>query len=369
MPAGRPWVFGVLPVAGVLAAAGRLALRWSLHRRRLAGGAMETMLAVGTEEAIASLVARVRCAPQHGWIITAACTPSGTGPDGNPDIDGVPVIGDLDTIAQHALGGEFDTIAVSQAPGWTPRRLHSLAWDIEGSHTDLVVDPGLMEIAGPRLHVANVDGMPLLRLTRPVFTGAPWLLKGALDRVVAALMLLIFTPVLIALAAAVRLAGAPVFFRQTRVGLGGREFTMIKFRSMAVDAEAQLAALASRNEGAGPLFKMRHDPRITRLGAFLRAYSLDELPQLFNVLTGSMSLVGPRPPLPHEVASYARDARRRLLVKPGMTGLWQVSGRSDVSWDETIRLDLRYVENWTLALDAQILLRTVRAVLARGGAY
>lgn len=369
LPAGRPWVFGVLPIAGVLAACGRLALRRSLHRRRLTGGAMAKVLAVGTEESVASLVARTRRAPRHGWMITAACTPTGTGPDGAAEIDGVPVIGDLDTVARLAINGGFDTISISPAPGWTTSRLQALAWDIEGSRTDLVVDPGLMEIAGPRLHVANVDGLPLLRLTQPTFAGAPRLLKAALDRVAALFIVLVISPVLLGLGIAVCLDGGPAFFRQTRVGLGGREFSMSKFRSMIVDAEAGLAALSAQNEGAGPLFKLRNDPRITPIGRFMRKYSLDELPQLFNVLVGHMSLVGPRPPLPSEAAGYARDARRRLLVKPGMTGLWQVSGRSDLSWDETIRLDLRYVENWTLALDGQILLRTIRAVLRGSGAY
>jgi lipopolysaccharide/colanic/teichoic acid biosynthesis glycosyltransferase len=160
-----------------------------------------------------------------------------------------------------------------------------------------------------------------------------------------------------------------VFFRQTRVGRHGREFTMLKFRSMVVDAEAKLVELVAANDGAGPLFKLKTDPRITRVGAFLRRYSLDELPQLVNVLTGAMSLVGPRPPLPAEVATYGRDAQRRLLVKPGLTGLWQISGRSDLSWEQSVRLDLRYVENWNLALDALILWKTFGAVVNSRGAY
>jgi exopolysaccharide biosynthesis polyprenyl glycosylphosphotransferase len=217
--------------------------------------------------------------------------------------------------------------------------------------------------------MATVDGLPLLRLTHPTFTGASQFLKGALDRVGALLLLALITPMLLAVSLAVACDGGPVFFRQQRVGLGGRAFTMVKFRSMVVDAEARLAALADADEGAGLLFKIRHDPRVTPVGRFLRRYSLDELPQLFNVVAGSMSLVGPRPPLPAEVAGYGRDAHRRLLVKPGMTGLWQVSGRSDLSWEETVRLDLRYVENWTLALDAQILVRTVRAIVHGTGAY
>jgi exopolysaccharide biosynthesis polyprenyl glycosylphosphotransferase len=369
LPAGRPWVFGVLPIAGALATAGRLGLRWELHRRRRAGYAMARVLAVGTEEAIAALVAQTRRAPHEGWTITAACTPTGRGRSDGPDLAGVPVIGDLDAVAGLTRSWVFDAVSVAQAPGWSPRRLQQLAWDLEETDTELVVEPGLMEIAGPRLHVDSLDGLPLLRLTHPTFTGASRLLKGLLDRVASVLLLLVIAPLLIAIAIAVALDGGPVFFRQMRVGVGGREFKMIKFRSMVPNAEQLRVKLLKRNEATGPLFKMRSDPRITRVGQVLRRFSLDELPQLFNVLGGSMSLVGPRPPLPSEVAGYAAEARRRLLVKPGMTGLWQVSGRSDLSWEETLRLDLRYVENWTLALDARILVLTARAVVHGHGAY
>jgi exopolysaccharide biosynthesis polyprenyl glycosylphosphotransferase len=190
------------------------------------------------------------------------------------------------------------------------------------------------------------------------------------DRLGAVGLLVLLAPLLLVIAVAVKLdGGGPVLFRQTRVGRHGRVFTMVKFRSMVVDAEARLAELAAANEGAGPLFKMRNDPRTTRVGAVLRRYSLDELPQLFNVLAGSMSIVGPRPPLPSEAQQFGQDAQRRLLVRPGLTGLWQISGRSDLSWEQAVRLDLRYVENWNLALDLQILCKTLSAVLKSRGAY
>jgi exopolysaccharide biosynthesis polyprenyl glycosylphosphotransferase len=369
LPAGRPWVFGVLPIAGALATAGRLGLRWELHRRRRAGTAMASVLAVGSEAAVEALVAQTRRAPHEGWMVAAACTPTGRGTGGSWLLAGVPVIGDLDAVANLTRSGRFDAVSVAQAPGFTPRRLQQLAWDLEDTHTELVVEPGLMEVAGPRLHVASLDGLPLLRLTHPTFTGVSRLLKGVIDRAAALLLLLITAPLLIAVSVAVAWDRGPVFFRQVRVGVGGHEFKMIKFRSMVPDSEALRAQLQAHNEGAGPLFKMRNDPRVTRIGRILRRFSLDELPQLFNVLGGSMSLVGPRPPLPVEVAGYPPEGRRRLLVKPGMTGLWQVSGRSDLSWEESLRLDLRYVENWTLALDARILLLTARAVVRGGGAY
>lgn len=369
LPEGRPWAFGVLPVAVAIASVLRRLLRIGLHRRRARGEAMSNVLAVGNADTVAALISRTRRSPHHGWVITGVCTPSGTGQNEQAEVAGVPVLGDLDSIARLVNQCRFDTVSVGQTTGWSSTRLQQLAWDIENTSTELVVDPGLMEIAGPRLHVTNVDGLPLLRLTRPSFSGYPQLVKGAIDRFAAALLLLLMLPLFMVVAIAVTSDGGPVFFRQTRVGLDGREFRMVKFRSMVVDAEAALAALAAANEGAGPLFKMRVDPRVTKVGQLLRKYSLDEVPQLLNVLGGSMSLVGPRPPLPREVADYKRDARRRLLVKPGMTGLWQISGRSNLSWEETVRLDLRYVENWTLVLDLQIMLRTVRAVLRSAGAY
>lgn len=365
----RPWVFGVVPVACVLAAIGRLALRKVLYRRRRRGACMHPVLAVGTEEAVTELIVRARRASHNGWAVTAACTPSGTGTNGGGTILDVPVIGDLDSVAEIAGRGRHRVVSVAQTPGWSSKRLHHLAWDLEGTGTELVVDPGLMEIAGPRLHVAAVDGLPLLRLTEPAFTGVPRVIKAMGDRLVGGLLLFLLAPVMIALAIAVRSDGGPVFYRQTRVGRDGKHFRMIKFRSMVVDADKLKATLSKDNEAAGPLFKMRRDPRVTAVGTVLRKYSLDELPQLLNVVAGSMSLVGPRPPLPEEVANYCRDAQRKLLVKPGLTGLWQISGRSDLSWEESVRLDLRYVENWSLALDSLIIWKTIGAVLKGTGAY
>jgi len=340
-----------------------------LHRNRGRGRFVHSMLVVGTSESVTDIITRTRRDPFNGWLVGGACTPTGVGSGGTDHILGVPVLGDLDSVAEMVRLGEYGVVSVGSTPGWSPRRLHQLAWDLEGLGADLVVDPGLMEMAGPRLHVAPVDGLPLLRLTHPSFDGVPRVVKNVIDWFGAAILIVIIAPVLLALALAVKADGGPVFFRQERIGRHGRVFKMVKFRSMVVDAEAQKAALIEGNEGSGPLFKLRNDPRITKVGVTLRKYSLDELPQLFNVLTGSMSLVGPRPPLPEEVATYSRDAERKLMVKPGLTGLWQVSGRSDLSWEESVRLDLRYVENWTLAMDALILWKTI-GTLARGsGAY
>jgi exopolysaccharide biosynthesis polyprenyl glycosylphosphotransferase len=361
----RPWVFLIIPVAGVLTVLGRYALRKPLHRRRMCGQCLHPVLAVGSEVFITDLLNRTHRDPRHGWRVSAACTPSGT----EEHIAGIPVFGDLDSATAAALSGEYGVVAVAPVEGWTLQRLHQFSWDLEVCGADLVVHPGLMEVSGPGLHVSPVDGLPLLRLTEPTYTGIPRLLKAGIDIVGAALLLVILAPVLLAVYLAVRVDGGPGFFRQTRIGRKGRPFWMLKFRTTVPDAGRMRNDLLEANEDSGPLFKLKSHPRVTPVGAALRSYSLDELPQLFNVLLGSMSLIGPRPPLPEEVARYARDARRKLLVKPGLTGLWRISGRSDLSWEESVRLDLRYVENWTLALDVLILWKTFKAVISSDGAY
>ena len=228
----------------------------------------------------------------------------------------------------------------------------------------------LIDVAGDRTTIRPVDGLPMLHVEHPALSGARRLVKAAFDRAGAAAMLIACSPLLLGLALAVRAdSPGPVLFRQIRVGKDGRRFVMFKFRTMYSDAEGRLASLRQLNEYHGVLFKIRDDPRVTRVGRWLRRLSLDELPQLFNVLRGEMSLVGPRPPLPAEVEAYPEDMRRRLAVRPGMTGLSQVSGRSDLPWEEAVRLDLRYVENWSLSLDLVILLRTLTAVARSSGAY
>jgi exopolysaccharide biosynthesis polyprenyl glycosylphosphotransferase len=366
----RVWVFVFIPAAGLLCLLSRVVLRKGLHRRRRAGGCTVSVLAVGSEDAVADLVDRTRRDPVFGWRVSAACTPTGAGRAGGTHIAGVPVVGDLDSVAAVASARADRVVAVCRAPGWGRSRLHRLAWELEQTDAELAVDPGLMEIAGPRMHITPVDGLPLLRLSRPRFVGTARLMKNTVDRCAAALLLLVTAPVFLAVIVAVRLDDrGPAFYSQQRIGVNGGRFRMFKFRSMSQDADERRRDLSAMDAGSGPLFKVHLDPRVTRVGRVLRAYSIDELPQLFNVLNGTMSLVGPRPPLPGEVECYAEDARRRLLVRPGMTGLWQVSGRSDLSWDESVRLDLRYVENWSLALDLSILWKTFAAVVRRDGAY
>jgi exopolysaccharide biosynthesis polyprenyl glycosylphosphotransferase len=365
----RPYAFGVVPIALALALAARLAVRGWIGRLRRSGRCTRNVLVVGSARSVAQVIERARRARRTGWSVTGVCL-AGPGQGARPTAVGeVPVIGGPDDIVGLVLRFGYHVVCIAPDAGRSPRALHQLAWDLEGSGAEIVVDPGLMEITGPRLQVHTIDGFPMLRLAEPTFQGAARTVKAITDRLGAALLLVLLSPVMLVVAIAVALDGGPVFFRQQRIGRSGEAFTMLKFRSMVVDADWMRAELAEQNQGAGPLFKLHDDPRVTRVGRVLRRYSLDELPQLFNVLTGSMSLVGPRPPLAEEVANYDREARRRLLVRPGMTGMWQISGRSDLSWEDTVRLDRNYVENWSLLTDALIVLRTVRVVVRGSGAY
>ncbi|MFD8569336.1 sugar transferase [Streptomyces sp. NPDC059639] len=363
------WIFVAIPAIGIVTMTERYLLRLWLHKQRKEGQCLRPVLAAGSPDTVRDLITRTRKFPHLGWRIEAVCTTDGLGPDGD-HLDGVPVVGQLADLAGHVHRDGYRVVAVTPDPHWTPDRLQRLAWNLEGSDAEMVVAPVLMEVAGPRLHVDAVLGIPLLRVSMPTFTGARRAIKAVVDRLGAAVLLVLFAP-LMALVGVLILGDSRggVFYRQCRVGKNGQEFTILKFRTMVAGAHAARAELADQDEGAGLLFKMRRDPRVTRVGTVLRRYSLDELPQLFNVLTGSMSLVGPRPPLPEESAAYGPDIRRRLLVKPGLTGLWQISGRSDLPWEEAVRLDLRYVEDWSLALDTVILWKTLRAVIHGQGAY
>ncbi len=363
------WIFVAIPAIALVTMTARYVLRLWLHRQRKEGRCLRPVLAAGSADTVRDLITRTRRFPHLGWRVDAVCTTDGLA-HGGEHLDGVPVVGRLTDVAGHVQRDGYRVVAVTPDPHWTPDRLQRLAWNLEGGDTEMVVAPVLMEVAGPRLHIDAVLGIPLLRVSMPTFTGGRRAVKGVVDRAGAAVLLVLFAPLMVAVGLLVLAdSRGGAFYRQRRVGKDGREFTILKFRTMVAGADRARAALADRNEGAGLLFKLRRDPRVTRVGAVLRRYSLDELPQLFNVLTGSMSLVGPRPPLPEESAAYGPDIRRRLLVKPGLTGLWQISGRSDLSWEEAVRLDLRYVEDWSLALDTVILWKTLRAVFYGQGAY
>jgi exopolysaccharide biosynthesis polyprenyl glycosylphosphotransferase len=322
------------------------------------------VIVVGDRRAVVALTADLRREKAVGFEVIGACLPEPGA--AFRESDELPVLGTLDDVPAMVRRHAADTVAVASAvPAQIVRRL---SWGLEGSGVDLVVAPSVVDVAGPRVSVRPVAGLPLLHVDEPEFTGGRRVTKAVLDRVLAAVALVLLAPVLVPVAAAVRLGSpGPVLFRQTRVGREGREFRVVKFRTMHADAELRRAELAARNETDGLLFKITDDPRITRVGRFLRRTSIDELPQLLNVLRGDMSLVGPRP-LPVKDSDFTGDVRRRLLVRPGITGLWQVNGRSLLSWEDSVRLDLYYVENWSIALDLAILLRTAGAVVRGTGA-
>lgn len=351
--------------------AARFAARKRLHRARFRGaGWSRKVLVVGDTAHVLELVHTLHREPYAGYQVVGACIPDALLAPVPQRLGDVPVVGSFRGIPEAATAIGADTVAVTASGELTATRLRRLGWQLEGTGVDLVVAPALTDVAGPRIHTRPVAGLPLIHVEAPEFRGGRKLVKGLVDRSVSLVALLLLLPLLVAIALAVKLdSRGPVLFRQVRVGQGGREFGVFKFRTMVVNADALLADLAVRNETDGLMFKMRDDPRVTRVGRLLRKWSLDELPQLANVLLGQMSLVGPRPPLPTEVARYDGDVARRLLVKPGMTGLWQVSGRSDLSWEDGIRLDLYYVENWSLAADLTILWKTFGAVLRGRGAY
>jgi exopolysaccharide biosynthesis polyprenyl glycosylphosphotransferase len=347
---------------------GRFAARCTLRGLRAQGLCTKRVVVVGRGTAVLELVDRLRRQQFAGLDVVATCVPA-VDRDRVAGVADLPV-GGLDEVVALAARLRADTIAVTSASETAAQYLRQLSWQLEGTGIELLVAPGLIEVAGPRLHIRPLEGLPLLSVEQPRFEGWRRVVKGGLDRTAAALAVVLLAPVLLTIAAAIKLTSpGPVLYRQERVGVNGQAFTMLKFRSMVVDADRQVDDLMAQNISDGLLFKMRSDPRVTPVGRLLRRLSLDELPQLFNVLGGSMSLVGPRPPLPGEVARYDTSVHRRLLVKPGLTGLWQVSGRSDLPWDEAVRLDLRYVENWSLAMDLLILAKTVRAVASRSGAY
>ncbi|SOE01051.1 sugar transferase [Blastococcus haudaquaticus] len=364
----RALVVVAVPTLAIVTLLGRYAARCQLRRLRARGHCTRKVVVVGRGGAVLELAARVRREHYAGLDVVGFCvTPADR--TRVTDVAGVPV-GGLDDVVDMAARLGADTIAVTSASETAAQYLRQLSWQLEGTGVELLVAPGLIEVAGPRLHIRPFEGLPLLSVEQPRFEGWRRLVKGGMDRLVAAAGLLALSPALLAIGLAVAATSpGPVLYRQERVGLNGRSFTMLKFRSMVVDADQQVDSLQGANISDGLLFKMREDPRVTTVGRWLRRLSLDELPQLLNVLGGSMSLVGPRPPLPVEVARYDSSVSRRLLVKPGLTGLWQVSGRSDLPWEEAVRLDLRYVENWSLATDLLIIAKTARAVLSRSGAY
>lgn len=369
----RGYLASAFPLGLVLLLISRKAWRIWLYRSRAKGRNTSHVLVVGGIESAHHTASMLLRSPGAGMVVSAVWIPDrAVHLNEWLDIPGkfIPVMGTSRTLTDALRIADADAVIVTDTEHIGPDGLRNLAWDLEGSDVDLMVSPNVVDVAGPRMQLRAVANMPLIHLDEPQYAGAARLGKVLFDKTTAGLALVVLAPLFATAAIAVRASGpGPVLYRSTRVGVGGVPFEMLKFRSMTHNADSEVIALAGQNEAAGPLFKMRNDPRVTRVGAFLRRFSIDELPQLINVLKGEMSLVGPRPPLPTEVAEYDGHVSKRLLVRQGITGLWQVSGRSDLTWEETVRLDLDYVENWSMLRDLQIIWRTVRAVIESKGAY
>ncbi|KQR12064.1 polyprenyl glycosylphosphotransferase [Cellulomonas sp. Leaf334] len=370
MEIGRGYLGFAAPLGLGLILAGRAFWRRWLHANRDAGGFQSGILVIGHRDKAAGLIGELHKNARVGFTVLGVCVPTGEIVEGEL-IGGVPVLGGMDRAAEIAERVGASAVAVTGADAITADTVRQLGWDLEGKGIDLALTLSLVDVAGPRVLMQPVSGLPLMYVDEARFTGGKYIAKSVFDWVMAALITAVLLPVLAIIAILVRVTSSgPALYRQERIGKDGRRFRIFKFRTMAVGADKRLAeVLADQGiEFVGMFYKPTNDPRVTRVGRVLRKYSLDELPQLFNVLAGDMALVGPRPQIDAEVAQYDRTAHRRLRVKPGLTGLWQVSGRSSLTPEDGIRLDVNYVENWTLFGDLVILARTLRVVTRGVGA-
>ena len=361
--------FTLLLVFGVpLTVAGRYVLRRGLHRARRRGSLQQLIVIAGTEshvDDIAGVLARERWLGYH--VVGAVLPRPGQEMETS---GGTPILGEASGLVDVVRTNKADIVFLAGGAFDSAQGLRRVAWALEHEDIQIVVAPSLTDVASERIRVRPVGGLPLIHLEKPRSAQASRWAKRTFDVIGSLSLLVVVSPILLVAGIAIALHDrGPVFFRQVRIGREGKPFSCWKLRTMVVDAEARLTGLHGEHGYAGGLFKLRQDPRVTPPGRWLRRYSIDELPQLMNVLRGDMSLVGPRPPLPHEVEQYDAAMHRRLHVRPGMTGLWQISGRSDLAWNEAIRLDLYYVDNWSMLQDLVILGRTVGAVLRRQGAY
>ncbi|TGD83792.1 sugar transferase [Mycolicibacterium sp. CH28] len=350
-----------------------LARKVVFEARKRHGRCITRILVVGSPSAVRDLTRSLTTDNGSEYEVVGACIP-GRAMRTNLDVAGVggiPTFGDESNIVAAAIETNSFAVAVTASEYLDGRALRELSWDLDGLNIDMFVAPGVIDVAGPRLQMRPVAGLSLIHVEKPTYHGAKQFEKRLFDLVFSSLVLFFGLPLLVLIGLAIKVTSpGPVFYRQERIGADGRPFEMIKFRTMVDGADTMIGGLVSLNESpGGVLFKMRKDPRVTPVGRFLRKYSLDELPQFINVLKRDMSVVGPRPPLASEVKTYDDCTRRRLLVRPGITGLWQVSGRSDLSWEDSVRLDLFYVENWSMVSDLLIAVKTVKVILSHNGAY
>ena len=359
----RAYAFVALPLGLLLIGFSRFGWRQWLYRERKKGKSLSKIIVIGSPQTSQSLAERLNKESYAGYQVVCQVS--------------LPVSDETNTEFEawlNRLDEEieiFNASAIAIDPGDDApyEVIRQLSWRLEGRNLDLLISPGALDVAGPRLSVRPAAGLPLLHLDEAVLSRSQRASKRALDIIGSILAIVLFSPVMVTSALAVRFTSrGPVIYKQVRVGRAGQTFTMFKFRTMQVDSESQINELRKLHEINDPMFKLANDPRVTKVGSFLRKWSLDETPQLFNVLGGSMSLVGPRPHPLDDVDRYEAEAFRRLALKPGMTGLWQVQGRSDLSWEQALQLDLHYVEKWSLESDIFLLARTIRAVLNRSGA-
>ncbi|MFB8388044.1 sugar transferase [Microbacterium sp. NPDC055910] len=363
----RGYLLISLPLGVAVLIVSRWLWRGWLDAQRRVGKYSARVLLVGSMESVAQVAHELARTPAAGYRVIGACVPSGRIAETVPGSD-IPIMGTVDAVERAIASTEADTVAVTSTDDLPPHKVKEISWALEAGRQHLVLAPNIVDIAGPRIHTRPVAGLPLIHVETPRFSRGQRFVKRTFDVVTSAVLVVLLSPVLLTVMIAVKgTSRGPLLFSHERIGINGEPFRMHKFRSMRVGADDELAALLkAQGTSTRPLFKIQDDPRITRVGRFIRKYSLDELPQLFDVLGGSMSLVGPRPQVAAEVALYSEAARRRLLARPGITGLWQVSGRSTLDWDQTVRLDLYYVENWSLLGDIAILVKTVRAVVSPG---
>lgn len=364
----RVYLLLALPLGVAALLIYRAAWRSFIHARRDAGELAASVVVVGPPSTVAQMVGRLQRARRAGYRVVGVALPPGSAKSTELDGLGVCNLGVLeDPVAQcRSVGAEF--VIVSGSDAMSLKESRRLGWALEGTELGLIVAPAMVDVAGPRVQLTPVEGLPLMHVDAPEFHGGKYWLKSAADRLIAAVLIVALSPVVLVIGIAVKATSpGPLMFKQQRIGQSGKPFAMLKFRSMVADAEARLSEVMG--DDVGLFYKSKTDPRVTKVGAVLRRYSLDELPQLFNVIKGDMSLVGPRPQIAAEVSQYDDIANRRLMVKPGLTGLWQVSGRSSLSVEESIRLDAYYVENWSITGDLAILARTVKAVFGKEGAY
>ena len=368
---------GYLAIALPLGLAGLVVNRWAWRqhtaRRRRNGQDQDQLLIVGTVAAARDIATEFARDPWAAYEVVGICTPEGPR-DRDSAIEvgdrRIPMVGIDRAVVDAVQSTGAQTVALASSHSLRPVDVRRLMWELDALHVDLMLAPGLIDTADQRLHSKPVAGMAMFEVAKPQYSRANSLIKRSFDILFALGALLLVSPILIATGLAVRLESAGTsFYRSERIGLDGAPFEMVKFRSMFVDAESRMPALIAANGGNALFFKMKDDPRVTRVGKLIRKYSIDELPQFLNVLRGDMSVVGPRPQVRREVDSYDDLVFRRLAVKPGLTGLWQISGRSDLLPEDAVRLDLTYVENWSLWRDVVIIAKTVHTVLAGHGAY